>query len=243
MRIYKIGPGAGAGLQIYGDWDCRIGRLDCPVCGWWSDSGVTYPTIGCAEIVSALGDDVDKFLEHTGHRRKPHIHMTVADYTSLNAILAPILGQNRPLKPGAAFGPLRAKVRGEVHDFAWWGRADIFARESVFTEMQEAGFPVVGASANLTFSRRKQGSGEPMIQLEVPPVARMGASASIGPCNRCGRPLVTRKTIVDHASFDQSIPVQRLYEVSTPVLISDALCKFIRTRRYSGIKLSIQASE
>lgn len=149
MRIYKIGPSPAGEIEMSGTRECWIPGLDCPICGLWSNIASWYPTVECA-TVAALGDSVNKFLVRPRESPTP---MTVAEFESLKALLEPVLGRDRPIEPGTSFGTVIAKVRGQVGDFAWSTDFSPYVKESVFKEMQEAGFPIAGAKAQLTFKQ------------------------------------------------------------------------------------------
>jgi hypothetical protein len=247
MPIYRIEPDPTADVDVFGNFECSIAGVDCPVCTQWG-GGFRYPTIKCAEV-AALGDRVSKFLKKgkIDFRRKMPGPMTVAEYTEVKALLEPLLGPSRPVKPGTSFGPVTGELRGPVHDFTWSASSMLLVRESVFEEMREVDFPLTGARANLTFKtfngRKQKGPGEPLIELEVPPIARL-ASISYERCDVSGRTQVgQRRRVVDRAAFDQSIPVQRAYETPTHFVVSDSFCEFIRDKEYSGVKLSKQEAD
>ena len=250
MRIYRIKPGPAGDVDVFGDMVCFLAGVDCPVCTQWG-SGFSYPTIGCAEV-AALGDGVRKFLikGKIDFRRKIPGPMTVAECASVKAMLEPLLGPNRPFLPGTSFGPTTGELRGLVQDFTWNLGLTLFLKESVFEEIREAGFPLAGARAHLTFKTYKgrrwlkdEGPGEPLIELEVPPIARL-ASISYVRCDVCGRTeLGQRRRIVDRTAFDPSIPMQCVYEMRSHILVNESLCKFIRAKKYSGVKVTVQESE
>lgn len=249
MRIYRIKPGPAGDVGLFGSFACSLVGVDCPVCTQWG-GGFRYPTVGCAEV-AALGGNIGKFFEEGkgDGRRKQLASMTVAEYTSVKALLEPLLGPMRPVEPGTSFGPVTGELRGEVHDFTWNLSSMLFVRESVFNEINAAGFPLAGAQADLTFKTfrgrrwlKHEGPGEPLIELEVPPVARL-VSSSYERCELCGRTQVgRRKMILDRAAFDPSIPLQCVYE-GEYFVVTEAFREFIRGKGYSGVGLSVQKSD
>ncbi|MDJ0944834.1 MAG: double-CXXCG motif protein [Kiloniellales bacterium] len=250
MRVYRIKPGPAGTVDVFGHVEGSLAGVDCPVCTQWG-GGFRYPTIGCAEV-AALGEDVGKFLElgKVDFRRKGPDPMTVDEYASVRDMLKPLLGPDRPVMPGTSFGPLKGELRGPVNDFTWGLLSSVFLRESVFEEIRRAGFPLAGARADLTFKTFRgrrwfghEGPGEPLVELEVPPTARLAPSVEHQRCDVCGRPQVRRRKIVDRTSFDESKPIQCLYEHRPLVVVNEALGQFIRARKYSGVTVTVQDSE
>ena len=250
MRIYRLKPGSAGDVDVFGQNECFLAGVDCPVCTQWG-GGFRYPTIGCAEV-AALGVGVGKFLQmgKIDFRRKMPGPMTVAEFASVRDMLKPLLGPNRPVEPGTSFGPTRGEMRGPVQDFTWSAGSTLFVRESIFQEIREAGFPLAGARAHLTFKTYKgrrwiknEDSGEPLIELEVPPIARLAPSVEHYRCDVCGRTQVRRRIVVDRAPFDESVPVQRVYEAPARIVVNESLANFIRAQEYSGVRVTIQESE
>ncbi len=249
MRIYRIKPGPAGDVVVFGSHACFLAGVDCPVCTPHG-GGFRYPTIGCAEV-AALGDDISKFLikGKIDFRRKFPGPMTLAEYASVKAMLEPLLGPNRP-EPGTSFGPTTGEMRGPVYDFTWSAGLTLYLKESVFEEIREAGFPLAGVRAHLTFKTFKgrrwikhEGPGESLIELEIPPAARLAPSVEHQQCDLCDRIQVGRRIIVDRASFDESIPIQRVYEASPRIVVTETLAKFIRVKKYSGVRVTVQESE
>ncbi len=250
MRVYSIKPGPAGTVDVFGRYECSLAGVDCPLCTQWG-GGLHYPTIGCAEV-AALGEGVGKFLE-TGKpdlRQKMLGPMTIDEYSAVRGLLEPLLGPDRPVIPGISFGPTSGEMRGPVHDFTWGLMSTLFVKESVFGEMRKAGFPLAGARADLaykTFRGRKwfkdEGPGEPLIEVEAPPIARLAPSVEHQLCEICGRTQVRRRIVVDRGRFDESKPIQRVNEHRTRVVVSESLGKFIRARKYSGVSVNVQASD
>ena len=250
MRIYRIKPGPEGDVDVFGNLECFLTGVDCPVCTQWG-SGFHYPTIECGEVAT-LGEGVTKFLVEgkIDFRRKIPGPMTVAEFASVKALLEPFLGPNRPVAPGLTFGPTTGEMRGTVQDFTWGVMSTAYVKESVFEEIRAGGFPLFGARADLTFKTLKgrrwfkhEGPGEALIELEVPPMAQL-IPGSYERCDICGRTQVgRRRRVLDRATFDPSIPMQCVYEMRTHVLVTETFCEFIRTKNYSGVKLSVQEAE
>jgi hypothetical protein len=152
---------------------------------------------------------------------------------NLAARLMPVLGQDRPIGPGTIFGPMVGEAKGEIGDFAWHSSWVPLVRESIYKEMREAGFPLVGTPVQLKF---KKAPGEPLIQLEVRPTAKLASSYC--QCEICDRTKVDKPLIIDGSSFDDSIPIQSINECVNAAVLSAAFADFIAERKLSDIKLT-----
>ena len=211
---------------------CAMTGIYCPECTQWGDVGVWYPTVDCA-IMSALDEEIAKYVKYTSSRGawKP---MNIDEYKKLAARLIPILGEDRPVKPGTGFGPMEGKVDGEIGDFAWHSSFLPLVRESIFKEIRNSGFPVIGAPAKLKF---KKDPGEMLIQLELRPTARL--ASSVQQCDMCGRITNVDQPIkIDGLSFDDSIPIQNIHDCTNVAVVSAAFADFIAERKLTDITLT-----
>ena len=84
------------------------------------------------------------------------------------------------------------------------------------------------------------GSTEPLVELE----ARCNAALANPPgrevCPVCGRLLITKPkaVILDAASYDMALPLQRIVEMPTYLVVNDDLGEFIRARGFTNIRLT-----
>lgn len=202
--------------------------VDCPSCGSWGTTGIQYPSM---DISSLIGKEI------------PHCHlqgygtwgpMTVETLRELSKMLAPSLGPDRLLKPGAEFGPLRGRASGTCSDFAWLDPWTPLVRLSVFEILRKAGFDLVGVPAELTFDSKKH---ERLIELEIRPTARIHPSPPLRTCELCGRTPTYRGRGIDGPTYDQSIPLQRIREWPTRILANEALAEFVRDQGWAGVEL------
>ena len=195
--------------------------------------GPYYPTVDCS-ILYELGEDITKYL-YGKSLRKNKKPMTPAELKELAAKLIPVLGQDRPIGYGAMFGISLAEAKGPIGDFAWQSRGLVYVRESVFREINEAGFPLVGVPAPLKFQKDP---GERLIRLELLPSARRLPS-TFKQCEICDRILEVEETLkIDGSSFDDSIPIQCVYEWPATAVFSAAFADYIRERGFTDISLS-----
>lgn len=230
VRAYLIDPPNYKSL-VLADPQCGLTGILCPVCTQWG-SDAWYPTVDCS-MLADLDEDISKYIRRIPPGRQPWTPMEIDEFKELAERLAPILGQERPIHPGTIFGQALGDTKGEIGDFAWQTRVDAYVRESVFQEIQEASFPVVGVPAKLKFQKDP---GERLIQLELRPTARL--ASSYWQCEVCGRIKVNLPLIIDGASFDDSIPIQSIYECSNTAVVSAAFADFINERGLTDISLS-----
>ncbi|MBE9558801.1 MAG: hypothetical protein IMF08_18220 [Proteobacteria bacterium] len=219
--------------HILGGGQCHVTGIVCPVCTQWGAGGPFYPTVDCSTLYE-LGEDITKYIYEISSRksRKP---MTPTERNELAEKLIPVLGQDRPIGYGAIFGVSLAEAKGPIGDFAWQTRGLVYVRESVFREINEAGFPLVGVPAPLKFQKDP---GERLILLELLPSARRLAS-TFKQCEICDRILEVEETLrIDGSSFDDSIPIQCVYEWPATAVFSADLADYIRERGFTDISLS-----
>jgi hypothetical protein len=168
--------------------------------------------------------------------------MTVEEFEALKITLAPVLGKERPVLPRTYFGPETAFFRGvgdNVDDFVWGYSRDLYLKESVFEEVRQAGFEVSGAPANFTFIPRRYDPGEPLIEIEFIPSAKLLHSGDTTVCSNCGLiDFDQEERVIDRTSLDQSIPFQCLYQIPAIKLVSESLAEFIQTKNYSGVVIA-----
>lgn len=180
-----------------------------------------------------LGEDVAKYVKRLPPSRGAWKPMDPDERKNLAARLMPILGQDRPIGPGTVFGPMVGEAKGKIGDFAWHSSWNPIVRESTFKEIQKAGFPLVGVPAQLKFQKDP---GELLIQLEVRPTAKLASSYT--QCDICGRIEVDVPLIIDGSSFDDSIPIQSIYECVNAAVVSAAFADFINERKLTDISLT-----
>ena len=202
----------------------RLPGVICPLDGAWAGTGINYPTVDVALIDSRVGE-------------LPAHPIPIADYKALAAKIEPITGPERLLQPGANLGPLHGTARGLLGDFAWVNPWTMLVRNSTYQELLSSGFPLDGAEARIDFD---DGSSEPLIELEVRCKVALTNLPSREVCQVCGRRSLTRpKTMVlEAASYDGTLPLQRIVEMPTHFIVNDDLGEFIRARNFSNLTLT-----
>lgn len=202
----------------------KVPGIQCPVCGAWAMTGIIYPSIDVSSI-NKLPLPV-----------KPS-PVSVENFNRLASGIAQILGAGRPLMPGTELGRLHGKAKGSFGDFAWVNPWTPLLRESVWHMLNRAGIGLVGERANLNFGKQAH---ESLIELEVITKAKLISSLVPEKCAICGR-LPMRKpdsVMVDAASFDSSVPLQRIVELPTVLVANESLAHFIQQNDLRDVLLS-----
>jgi len=202
----------------------RLPGVNCPLEGAWATTGINYPTLDVALIDSRVGE-------------LPAHPIPIEDYKALVARIEPIAGPERPLRPGANLGPLRGTARGLVGDFAWVNPWTMLVRSSTYQELLSSGFSLDGAEARIDFDN---GSTEPVIELEACGKVALANLPSREVCPVCGRLPITKpkRMVLEAASYDSALPLQRIVELPTFFVVNDDLGEFIRARGFSNVTLT-----
>jgi hypothetical protein len=158
--------------------------------------------------------------------------MSPDEFNILASKLMPIMAKDQPILHGTKFGPMVGTTKGPIGDFAWHSSWIPLVRESIFAEIREAGFPVIGAPAQLKF---RKDPGERLIQLELRPTARLASSYT--ECEVCGETEVDTPVIIDASSYDDSIPFQVVYECPNVAVVSAPFADFARKRNFTDFTL------
>jgi hypothetical protein len=138
------------------------------------------------------------------------------------------------INPGVRFGPLDISFSGEALDFVWLQSFTPLTREPVFEGLRAEGFSLRGAPAHVKWN---SGAVETLIELEIRPKVRLTEKQQGTVCSVCERleQIAPKKPVLDAASYDDSIPLQRIQELPTFIVSSDALCASFSKHEYSGI--------
>ena len=214
--------------------------VECPVCGGWGSAGFEYPSMDISELDGVIPP---AFLQESRKNRP----MTLDEFAELKQRILPLLGAGRPFEPATQFGPLRGTGSGKFDDFAWLSYDTVLVREPVFSELRDAGFDLIGVPADIKF-RRKQ--PENLVELELWPTAHLHRSVCPEQCEICGRyeTMVDLKMLgkasyviplpkLEAATFDGTIPLQRILEWPTILVANEAFAAFIGERGFSGYRL------
>lgn len=208
---------------------CVLMGVECPRCDSWAMTGIQYPSV---DPVTLTSDVIPRRHLHGSRSSEP---MTVEVFNDVAKKLAPILGPDRPVEPGAHYGPLHGKATGKVPDVAWVKAWTPLVRESVFRKMLAEGIEITGVPADIQF---KQSPQESLIELEILPTARIHPDPPMRKCELCGRVPTIRGRGVDAATFNHSIPLQRVREWPTKILANEAMAEFVWNQNLAGADLT-----
>lgn len=200
----------------------KLPGMLCPVCGAWATAGISFPSVD----VKLISD-----VERTDWP-KP---VSPDEFKNLTLSLEGRLELAHMLTPGAELGPLSGKGKGIFGSFGWVNSWTPLLRESVFSAAQEAGVMLAGVPANLHLPD----GAERFIELEAVPIAKMRTHDIPEACLICGRRAVKRTDplVISTAEFDGTIPLQRLVDLPTILIVNPAFANFIRNQDLQDVKL------
>jgi uncharacterized double-CXXCG motif protein len=202
----------------------HVPGIRCPICGAWGMTGSIYPSVDAATLNTL-------FLPEEPYP------ISLEEFKTLAATVEAVLGPDRPVQPGTHLGVLRGTARGRIGDFAWVNPWTPLLRESVWRELGKAGINLDGVRAELAFEKEPH---EPLIELEALPRVRVPRDLVPDKCSVCGRlGMKVPDTIVLTAdSFDSSIPLQRIAELPTVLVVNESFAQFIRQRHLRDAALT-----
>lgn len=232
-KFYFIKPddagwGAKLGYEIDAAHECGLPGVRCPVCqATWGMVGLQYPTVLCGS------------LEPIRNQLKPQ-PVPLEEFCTLAATVHSILGDERPLAPGAAFGPIRGHGHGPFGDFAWLNPWTALIRKEAFLTLRLRGLALRGAETNLQFRKR---DAPTLIEIEAWPIAKLHPSCLPDPpperCSACGRLGLSapKRIVVASDSLDERVPIQRLIELPTFLLVNEKLATAIQDLELRDVRL------
>ena len=202
----------------------------CLTCGGNRPWGFCYPAVDITGLTPEILRNLH--LEDSGELNG----IPLETYRDLEARLAPILGPGRPLSPLTDLGPSRGNAEGRFGDFAWGDPDQPLVRQSVFEALQAAGFVLNAVPHALAYRRQRR---DPLVELEVLPTAHAHPSKIARPCTTCGfeKWRHTETVTLDAESFDDGLPLQRVFERPNILLVNEALGEFIQERQLTEVAL------
>lgn len=194
----------------------------CPVCGAWATTGSIFPNVN-VKLISE------------GERTAWPKPVTPEEFKALTLSLESRLNIRHKLTPGANLGPLLGRGKGILGDFGWVNPWTPLLRESVFSIAHEAGVMLAGVPANLDLPD----GIERFIELEAAPIAKIRTNETPEACLICGRRAIKRNDplVIEAAEFDCTIPLQRLVDLPTVLIVNSAFASFIRDHELQDVKL------
>lgn len=220
IRIYQLNPDKAGWAKLNNIEAVRHARLPgicCPSCGVWAMTGLIYPLIE------------EKILNDRPFLKNPN-PISTEEFDQLTLWIQPILGPTRPAAPGAELGILTGRGNGKFGHFAWVNPWTVLVRESVWIDLNKAGIKILGAPAKLEFESRQS---DPFIELEALPKVKLQMPLIPKKCKICGRLSFEKpeKITIDYTSFDHAIPLARIVELPTIIIINELFAKFIQQNK------------
>lgn len=227
-QAYNIGPddmgwGKINDPNIEATHSRKLPGVQCPICGAWATTGIIYPSVD----ISLLG----KMLMSSKQWPIP-----LEEFKKLATDIQSIIGAERPIEPGADLGPLRGKANGKFGDFAWVNPWTPLLRKSVYLSLKGDGVDLVGVQAELDFTVHAH---EPFFELEALPKLKLVESLLSERCEMCGRLPITspEKVIVSVASYDESLPIQRIAHLPTMLVVNEMFANLVREKNLKNVVL------
>lgn len=224
LRPYDAGWGMFNDYKIDAVHFRHVPGVRCPLCGAWGMTGSIYPSVGTATL-NTLSLPAEPYP------------VSPKEFKTLAATVEAVLGPDRPVQPGTNLGVLRGTVRGRLGDFAWVNPWTPLLRESVWHELAKAGINLDGVRAELAFEKEPH---EQLIELEALPRVRVQRDLVPDKCLVCGRlgMKVPDTLVITTDSFNNSIPLQRISELPTVLVVNEPFAQFIRQRNLRDATLT-----
>lgn len=200
----------------------KVPGVRCPSCGVWARTGAIYPCIN----ESVLNE-----------KSLPSDPVSVEEFRKLAANLDAVLGPERPVFPGTDLGPLRGRAKGTFGDFAWVNPWTPLVRESVWQSLNSEGFELCAVRAELGFKNQPH---ESFFELEAKPRAQLANVPEGQACEICGRNPTSppERLVLDAASFDDTIALQRVRNLPTILIVNEPLAAFVQKRQLRDVVLT-----
>jgi uncharacterized double-CXXCG motif protein len=209
--------------EIDGAHEIGLPGMGCPRCVAWSMVGSEYPTIAPKDLPLPLR----RAARNSGV-------MPLEEWQSLRSAVGATLPADAPWGPGTEFGTLIADASGNLPDVAWLGRWTCLLRQGAYEQLLNEGFGLRGRSPKLKW---KGGTPAKLVEVEVRPGVKLHGWRKHKPCDICGRvELSAPDTIVlDRKTYDPEIPLQRIVNLQTYIVVSPAMKNAIERISLSGV--------
>ena len=188
--------------------------VTCPKCGTWATTGLIYPMANVSK------------LDEVANLTKPN-PVTLTKFSELIRALRSVFEDEILLRPGANFGAVQGEARGSFGDFAWCNPWNPLVRESVLNALSAEEVVLVGVNADLRFAGKSL--HENLIELDARPCVNVSKRLVPPPCAICGRigMKVPDRLVLDANTFDERIPIQRVRELPTVLIVNDRFARLI----------------
>lgn len=212
-------------IELDGERALTLPGVECPVCDdAWAISGIEYPTVDITPLKSALGK-VDPWP------------VSIAAFCDIKAKVARIVGNDILIVPGAGFGPLvKVHMKRELLDLVWMLPWTLLLNIKALRKISDSGIHL----AVRKIEPGRNGSMIEYFEVEARPTAGSKIRRTGMRCHACGREEFQKpkKIVLDRSAYDETIPVQRVREWPTKLVISGALMEVISRHSLAGAKIT-----
>ncbi len=208
--------------DLDGTHELGLPGISCPRCGAWSTVGSEYPAIAAKDLPLAL--------RRAAKKGGP---ISVDEWQSLRSAVGEALPADVQWEPGTQFGALLADVKGNLPDVAWLTPWTCLLQQRAYEELLARGFDLRGRTPKLKWIR---GTPAKLMEVDVRPGVRLAGWRSHQPCEICGRLALTAPDtiVLDRKTYDPSIPVQRIVDLTTYIVVSPKMKEAIERMGLSG---------
>jgi hypothetical protein len=191
----------------------------------WATTGIYYPSA-----------DYRILEKHIGPSNPWPIPL--GGWLDLRREVNRLLPQFPLVQPGTQFGPLVGKLKRPIPDFDWGGVVStLLITLERMKALTKSGISVTGVAARL---QTKKTDKPRLYEIEALPLARLSAELVPVPCEYCGRfELSAPKTIIlDKATFESAIPIQRIAELPTHLVVNEKFAAYIEAENLAQVTLT-----
>jgi hypothetical protein len=173
--------------------------------------GSEYPSIAPKDLPLALR----RAASHSGV-------MPLEEWQSLRSMVGTALPADVTWGPGTEFGTLIGDASGTAPDIAWLGRWTCLLREGAYEQLLNEGFNLRGRIPKLKW---KGGTAAKLVEVEARPSVMLHGWRTQEPCDICGRVGFSAPDpiVLDRKTYDPSIPLQRIINLQTYIVVSPAM--------------------
>lgn len=228
---YLIGPDEqSSNAMARGDIDATrslyLPGIECPMCDdAWAISGLEYPTIDSAPLRGAV----------SGRSSWP---VPPTRFREIGDIIRPMVPSHVVVAPGTAFGPLvRARVKSKFAHFGWLFPWTLLVTSATLACLRRNG---INLRTRLIELKKPNHAGAEVFEVEARPSVNCIDRRPTKVCEICGRQDFTTpsRIVIDRASFDPLIPIQRLIDWPTMLVINKVFAEVISIHELSGVEVT-----
>ena len=190
--------------------EASLPGVECEHCGVWAVTGAQYPTLRDPKLFNILNE-----VATTVVSRQEFIRIR-------NAIRSTLADDIRCVPPGSSFGRLIGRVIGSAPAVAWRDPWTLLLSKAVLDQF---------GSYDIYFAREltELGGLEQFFEIEARPLVSVARNHDVKPCALCGRFsfAVPDDLSLCARSFDDELPIQRVLELPTIMIVNKKVAKVI----------------